>query len=175
MLMLKDTFKALGAKEPKKRIEGSRTLGQGGVNHPQIITKLQTLAEQDPDQDVRLAAAQSLNQLGVATSINTPAGLHTQNAQPSNELTQILESIQKQNQILLELRDLLAKTSYKPVNPPDKFRATLIDIDMPILRMANLMVRWFIASIPAGLTIIILLMVLSSCLGSFGLLNSFSR
>ncbi len=87
----------------------------------------------------------------------------TKNLSTTDEKT-IIDLLQKQNEILENLRVLLYHSTESKSEKEYRLRTRIVDIDMSISSMANLMFKWFIASIPVGIVMGFIFFILSSCL-----------
>ncbi len=173
-----DSLKLLGENNSSIRIEAVRKLGMIGITHPQIIERLRSVASNDPSPDVRNAANHSLELLQSVPADNKPqtnlAQMQSGNLNQENEKS-ILELIQKQNEILENLRTLIFHSTEAQNEKEYRLRTRIVDIDISISSMVNLMLKWVIASIPAaiiiGVVVFFFMTVLGGCVASLGSLG----
>ncbi len=163
-----DALKLLGENNSSIRIEAVRKLGTIGIAHPQIIERLQSIASNDPSLDVRKAANHSLELLQPVPTENESqanlAQMQSAGLSQSNEKA-VLELLQKQNEILEGLRTLILHSTEARTEKEYRLRTRIVDIDITISSMVNLMLKWVIASIPAGIIIGIMVFIFMTILG----------
>ena len=82
-----------------------------------------------------------------------------------NQLT-IIELLKKQNETLENLRLLIYHSLENQPVKENRVNARLIDVDMPILSMMILMFKWFVASIPVGLVLGLMTIILGGCMSA---------
>ena len=164
-----DALKQLNDSNVSARVSGAKKLGIIRISHPQIIERLQLVAQNDSSSDVRIEANQSLEILQPAPITNKQQNAIPQSAsEDSSHINErkIIELLQKQNEIIDNLR-ILIHQSTEAENPKSyQLRTRIVDVDMSISSMVNLMLKWVIASIPAGIIIGFFLIVLSSCMAA---------
>ena len=98
------------------------------------------------------------------TSTPLPEPLHTQSGEmgQANEKT-IIELLQKQNEILENLRLLIWHSTESQTSKDYRLSTRIVDINMSISSISDLMFKWFIASIPVGIVMGFIFLILSSC------------
>lgn len=75
-------------------------------------------------------------------------------SQPSNEnQLRLIELLEKQNDLLEEIKSILLKSSISQSEFSKNLRAQVIDFDMSIDSMVAFMFKWIIASIPVGIVV----------------------
>ncbi len=178
-----NAFGLLSDNDHSVRLEAVKQLGIIGVAHPKIIERLIAIVLNDPSDDVRGAAIHSLDILQ-PTPVDdgpqivpitpksdkpqtVPAQTQLFESSLSNEKTMI-ELLRKQNEILENLRVLIYQSAEAKTEKEYRLRTRIVDIDMSISSIANLMFKWFIASIPVGIVIGFIIFFLSSCLALLG-------
>jgi hypothetical protein len=75
----------------------------------------------------------------------------------------IIELLQKQNETLENLRLLIYHSIENQPVKENRSSTRIVDVDMSILSMMNLMLKWFVASIPVGLVLGLMTIILASC------------
>ena len=73
--------------------------------------------------------------------------------------------MQKQNETLENLRVLILQSTEAQNPKVNQLRTRIVDVDISISSMVNLMLKWVIASIPAGIIIGIMFFFFSAVLG----------
>ena len=86
----------------------------------------------------------------------------TEEASLFNQKT-IIELLRKQNETLENLRLLIYHSLENQPVKENRISARIIDVDMSILSMMSLMLKWFVASIPVGLVLVFMTIILASC------------
>jgi hypothetical protein len=75
----------------------------------------------------------------------------------------IIELLKKQNETLENLRLLIYHSLENQPVKGNRINARIVDVDMPILSMMKIMLKWFVASIPVGLVLMLMTIILASC------------
>lgn len=168
-----EALKLLSNNNASIRAEAAKKLGAIGIAHPQIIERLQSIVLSDVSPDVRNAANMSLEILQPTTVNKSAVASHQEqpNLSQNNEKS-IIELLQKQNEILENLRNLVLNSIEAQNNKQYRLRTRIADIDISITSMVTLMIKWVIASIPAALIIGFLFIffsaILSGCFAASG-------
>ncbi len=160
-----DALKALNDQNAALRIEGIKQLEKIGISHPQIIGRLQSIIANDSSPDVRLTAQHALDVLQNTqndNSQNTPLQSQPNVVTPKVD-SAIIDILQKQNQILENIQTLILNITEKESEKAYHIRSRIVDVDMSIGSMVVLSFKWLIASIPVGIVIGFLLILLGSC------------
>ena len=180
---LVDAMKQLSDLNSSTRLEAVRRFGEIGISHPQIIERLQAMAQNDATMEVRVAARQTLDILQSGAPRSTPQGMPqpTQSAAPHStpqsvpQATQfaaeaypqgdvsVLDLLQKQNEILENLRVLIQRSTEAQSEKGYSLRTSIADMDMPILSMIKFIFKWFVASIPVMIVSTLFFFLLSGC------------
>lgn len=160
-----NALKVLNEQNISLRIEAIKRLGEIGVFHPQIIERLQSVMVNDTSPDVRLTAQ---NVIGILQSISNDSRQSITTQPPLGELSPktenaILVMLQKQNEILENIRTLVVYSLEKENEKAYHFRARITDLDLSIGSMMGLSFKWLIASIPVGIVLGFMLILLQSC------------
>lgn len=170
-----NALRALKDQNESLRIEAVKRLGEIGVAHPQIISRLQAVIANDSSPEVISAAKRSLGSLqqdspedrSQVDSLSTPSDEHISDTEET-----ILELLQKQDKALENIHDLIVNSLETETKKEDgahsreryHIRSRIVDVDMPISSMVNLAFKWLIASIPVGIIVGFLLAGLQSCM-----------
>lgn len=123
------------------------------------IQKMQS--EYQPQQKVRDGYKKQ-----VSTTIESPQSQAPQTqVGESNETTKkaILELMMRQNEILENIRVLILNSTESKGEKVYRFRSRIDEIDITIGSMVSLSFKWLIASIPVGIVLYLLLIMLRSC------------
>ena len=157
-------LKKLSDQNTSLRIEAIEQLGKIGVSHPQIIERLQSILANDPSLEARLAAQNAIDILQDTSvrSQNMPSQIPTSDFSPKTE-SNILAMLQKQNAILDNIRTLLLYSLEKENDKAYHLRSRVTDVDLSIGSMIALSFKWLIASIPVGIVLFFVLLVLRGC------------
>lgn len=160
-----DAMKLLSNNNSSIRIQAVKKLGTIGVAHPQIIERLKAVALSDVSPDVRNAANSSLEIL--QSTVNVPVATADQEQLGLSQANErvIIELLQKQNEILENLRVLVFNSTESRTKKEYQLRTRIADVDISILSMVTLMLKWVIASIPAAIIIGIMFFFFSAILG----------
>ncbi len=75
----------------------------------------------------------------------------------------ILAALQKQNELLQNINNLIARSSEVEKEKTNNIRSRIVDIDMPLGSMAGFIFKWIIASIPVGIILGAFSLIISSC------------
>ena len=166
-----NALKLLSENNSSIRIEAVKKLGVIGVAHPQIIERLQSIASNDASPDVRYAANHSLELLQPSLveskpQINPPQ-MQSGDLSQANEKA-IIGLLQKQNETLENLRILILQSTEAQNPKAYQLRTRIVDVDISVSSMVNLMLKWVIASIPAGIIIFFFVFILGSCTAILG-------
>jgi HEAT repeat protein len=161
-----DAMKSLSDNNSSIRIQAAKKLGTIGIAHPQIIERLQSVALNDVSPEVRNVANASLEKLQ-PTSVHEPIVTAYQEQSGLSQANEraIVELLQKQNEILENLRILVFNSTEALTNKEYRLRTRIVDIDISISSMVNLMLKWVIASIPAAIIIGFMFFFFSAILG----------
>lgn len=143
------------------RTDAAKKLGGFGIAHPKIIERLQSLSLNDISTDVQDAAKLSLQLLQTPTknSVQNNEARQTQMRGEKSEHETMIALLQKQNEILENLRSTILYSAESQSEKKYQFRTRVVDFDLSIGSMIVLTFKWFIASIP----IAIILFFLGSC------------
>lgn len=160
-----DSLKALNNENDTIRNEAIKRIGEIGYSHPQIIERLQELNINDPSPDVRLTAQHVLRilQINPNESIQIKSSQSQMYESISKTENDILEKIQKQNEILENIRTLIVSSLEIENEKKYQIRSRITDFNMSIGSMIILSFKWFVAAIPVGIVIGILISILQSC------------
>ena len=166
-----EALKLLSDNNSSTRTEAVKRLGTIGVAHPQIIERLQSAALHDVSSDVRNAANYSLELLQPTPISNkpqtNPSQTQSEDLRQENEKV-IIELLRKQNAMLDNLLVLISHSLVARNEKESQLRTRIVDVDITISSLANLMLKWIIASIPVGIIIFIAVIVLGSCTAILG-------
>lgn len=166
-----EALKLLNESNSSIRLEAVKKLGTIGVAHPQIIERLKSIALNDSSSDVRVEANHSLELLQPAPVNNIPSPNlpqpQSENLSQANEKA-IIELLRNQNVILEDLRTLIFDSTEAQNQKEYQLRTRIVDVDISISSMVTLMLKWVIASIPAGIIIGFVVFFLGGCLASLG-------
>jgi len=86
----------------------------------------------------------------------------TEEASLFNQKT-IIELLRKQNETLENLRLLIYHSLENQPVKENRSNIRIVDVDMSILSMMKIMLKWFVASIPVGLVLMLMTIILASC------------
>ena len=161
---ISNALKVLNETNVSRKIEAVRRLSEIGVNHPQIIERLQSVVSNDASPDVRVAAQNAISGLLSTSNSDKPSLAQA----PLGEITPnsenaILEMLRKQNEILENIRTLIVNSLEKENEKAYHFRSRITDLDLSIGSMISLSFKWLIASIPVGIVLGFILMFLRAC------------
>lgn len=161
---ISNALKALNETHSSRKIEAIKRLGEIGVYHPQIIERLQFLASNDMSPDVRAVAQNVIGILQNPSNSSNPSLAKAPLSETTaNAESAILETLRKQNEILENIRTLVVYSLEKQNEKAYQFRSRITDLDLSIGSMISLSFKWLIASIPVGIVLGFMLILLRAC------------
>jgi len=93
-----------------------------------------------------------------------PSQVHiTELTQPIDIEKAILKTLREQNELLVNISNLLARSSEIEKEKINHIRSRIVDIDMPIGSMVGFIFKWLIALIPIGIILGIFSLILGGC------------
>lgn len=162
-----NALKALNERNDILRREAVERLGEIGISHPKVIELLQDVVINDSSKSVRLAAQKSLDFLQENPTDNLQSASCQQQTGISDLETEsiILELLRQQNKTLESIRELIFNSLVREKNSEKTYqvRSRVVEIDVSISSLIDLSFRWFIASIPLGIVVGIVVALLNSC------------
>ena len=161
---ISNALKVLNETNTSRKIDAIKRLGEIGVYHPQIIERLQFLISNDTSTDVRAVAQNTINSLqNISNSGNSSPTQVSSDETTLDTENAILDMLQKQNEILKNIRTLIAHSLEKENETAYHFRSRVTDLDLSIGSMISLSFKWLIASIPVAIVLGFTLIFFQAC------------
>jgi len=121
---------------------------------------------------ITVPVPQPVTSLGVRqpAQISSAPVIERQQNQPDeaslfNQMT-IIELLKKQNETLENLRLLIYHSLENQPAQENKISARIVDVNMSILSMMTFILKWFVASIPVGLVLGLMTIILGGCMSA---------
>lgn len=181
---LNEAFKQLRHEDPILRLEAIQKITEIGVQHPAINNELNNLAQNDAMEDVREAASEALAKIethapvpaqvsapapatqAVTVAQTPPAPLSAQaptaRFSPEGE-REIIQLLQRQTNLLDEIATGMVRSAYETKDKQILFRTHVSEVNLSISSLANLMLKWIVASIPVAIILGFIMFIVSSC------------